>query len=80
MNDKFEKVRAELLADRENLVSTAKDYLRKNLFAGQSENIVSSIIGKYTRYGYLAVTQKMWHSLAGCVAYVDIRDRDGEEE
>lgn len=76
----FEAEREELLRDRPELARTARDYLKRNLFDGQAKSTVTSIIAKHEAYGEIGVTDTMWRALAGCVAYIDIRDRDEETE
>lgn len=81
MNDResrFEALRAEKLRDRDDLLRTARDYARRNLFSGQARNTVTSIIGKHDAHGAIAMTERMWSALAGCVAYVEAEDADGD--
>lgn len=76
----FEALREELLRNRDELLATARDYAKRRLFEGDAHNMVTSIIGKFDAYGDSGMTDRMWTALAGCVAYIDIRDEDDAED
>lgn len=76
----FEALREDLLRDRDELLATARDYAKRRLFEGDAYNMVTSILGKFDAYGDTGMTDRMWLALAGCVAYIDIRDEDEQED
>lgn len=60
-----------LTADRADLVTKARDYAQRGLFAGLAHNTATSVLGQLDKYGKLSMSQ--WVVLARCVGQVDAR-------